>query len=317
MDNLRKYSVIITVFNDEKEIQGLVQNVQEQTCPPEEIIIVDGGSEDNTCKIIEGMSKTDKRIVLLSGERLNISQGLNKGIKYSKQEYVGIVATGNKYEKNFFEKLLYTATADMSDFTYGLLKGKRNNKFQSMYCDLFLEGESGIDYGIATNHGVLCKKKAVEECGFFYEDFVYAGEDAEFFQRAKDLGYVFTCDRETAIEWDIPNNLKQYKKQITNYSIGQLQILHGKELLEFYKINFIVSISYLLWIVSIIALSNDFIDIKIICICYIISMSVYLICGILKDRMKFLFKQFMHIYTCYSVLKNIRYNKKKYAVIRE
>ena len=43
MENIETYSVVITVFNDEKEIRTLVHNIQEQSYSPAQIIIVDGG----------------------------------------------------------------------------------------------------------------------------------------------------------------------------------------------------------------------------------------------------------------------------------
>lgn len=316
MENIETYSVVITVFNDEKEIRTLVHNIQEQSYSPAQIIIVDGGSKDKTCSIIEEMAKKDERIVLLSGERLNISQGLNKGIKFAKQEYVGIVATGNKYENDFFEKLLIAANESSSDFTYALLKGEVNNAFQSIYSKLLLNEKKGIDYGIATNHGVLCKKTAVEGCGYFYEDFVYAGEDAEFFQRAKDLGYKFNCVKDTVIEWNIPGNIKQYKRQIKNYVIGQLQILHGKKMLKFYFMDFVVSMGYLLGIIPLVIILCNVNILSNICMLYVLLLLFYVIIGTFKNKKVFLLKQYMHAYTCFSILKNIKYNKKKYAVIR-
>ena len=48
-----KYSVIVTVYNDEKYLQDCFNSIQSQTIKPEEIIIVDDNSTDNTGKIID------------------------------------------------------------------------------------------------------------------------------------------------------------------------------------------------------------------------------------------------------------------------
>ena len=50
---LDKITFISTIFNEEKSIINFMKSLLEQNCLPGEIIIVDGGSSDNTLKVID------------------------------------------------------------------------------------------------------------------------------------------------------------------------------------------------------------------------------------------------------------------------
>ena len=47
-----KISFVTTVFNEEKTINKLLDSIKKQTVYPDEVIIVDGGSTDNTLSVI-------------------------------------------------------------------------------------------------------------------------------------------------------------------------------------------------------------------------------------------------------------------------
>jgi glycosyltransferase involved in cell wall biosynthesis len=56
-------SVICTVKNEEKTIEKLINSLINQRLRPMEIIIVDGGSTDNTWKLISKISKKYKGLI--------------------------------------------------------------------------------------------------------------------------------------------------------------------------------------------------------------------------------------------------------------
>ncbi|MCL5073807.1 MAG: glycosyltransferase, partial [Actinobacteria bacterium] len=49
---LKNVSFIITLLNEEKDISVFLDSLFEQSALPEEIVIVDGGSTDNTLDIL-------------------------------------------------------------------------------------------------------------------------------------------------------------------------------------------------------------------------------------------------------------------------
>lgn len=74
-----KISVITTVFNNKDHIEDCIKNVQSQTYPEVEHIIIDGGSTDGTLDII---NRHRQRLACVELEKdISIYEGLNKGIK--------------------------------------------------------------------------------------------------------------------------------------------------------------------------------------------------------------------------------------------
>ncbi len=244
------FTVVATVYNDEKDIRKLLNDISKQTYQPMDIIIADGGSIDNTCKIIREYDV--KQIHLISGKRCNIAQGLNLAIKAAKTNWIIIMATGNHYESNYFEALILALNGKEKcvDGVYGSLTGRKNTFFGRVYSRLHIHNE---DVGIPTNRGVLIKKSIFEEIGYFYEGFVYAGEDAEFYNRALKNNKTFVYTNQTTVVWDTPQNYKDYFKQRDRYICSDLQIYSNNMVFKIYRNHFI----YILFLILALVLRRN------------------------------------------------------------
>lgn len=53
MPTIPEYSVVIPTLNEEDTIQNLITDLQKQTIPGKEILIIDAGSTDRTQQIIK------------------------------------------------------------------------------------------------------------------------------------------------------------------------------------------------------------------------------------------------------------------------
>lgn len=63
-------SIIVAVYNEEKFIRNCIESLLQQTYPGEtEIIISDGGSTDDTCKIVREMQKLHPQIKLVHNKK--------------------------------------------------------------------------------------------------------------------------------------------------------------------------------------------------------------------------------------------------------
>ena len=87
-----KISLIITLYNQKEYILKIYSCILNQSFREIEIIFIDDASIDNSFLDIEYLMKKDKRIVLLKNQK-NRGQfySRNKGILYSRGEYVIII----------------------------------------------------------------------------------------------------------------------------------------------------------------------------------------------------------------------------------
>ena len=92
-----KISIIIPIFNEEKNIIPTIRSIQNQTLQEIEILCINDNSSDNTLKILEQLKKEDNRITILTnkiqrGDLFNLIYG---GLE-AKGEYITYI-----YSKDF------------------------------------------------------------------------------------------------------------------------------------------------------------------------------------------------------------------------
>lgn len=95
-----KTSFIATVYNEEKSIKLLVESLLRQTKKPDEIIIVDGGSVDNTVKILR--TYPEIKLYVKKGNR---SVGRNYAISKAKHNLILISDAGCILNKKWVEQI--------------------------------------------------------------------------------------------------------------------------------------------------------------------------------------------------------------------
>lgn len=217
------YSVVTTVFNDQNEILQFLDEMCSQDKLPKEIVIADGGGCDSTRNLIKEYGNLSVvPIKLFEGERLNIAEGFNKAIHEAKTDVVGIVAVGNHYPHHFFSTLCKTLEEKHNiEAVFSIMKGSKTTKFSEIYSKVFTKEQK---LRCPTNHGTLIYKKSVEELGYFYENFFYAGEDEEFYGHFLENGKQAFCTDETWITWEVPKTQREYYRQCKVYLIGQMQM---------------------------------------------------------------------------------------------
>jgi glycosyltransferase involved in cell wall biosynthesis len=97
-------SLIATVLNEGDNIQRLMQTLQRQTRQPDEIIIVDGGSTDDTVAILNRYSdQLPLRVLVEPG--CNISQGRNVALRAAQGDIIAITDAGVRLVDDWLEKL--------------------------------------------------------------------------------------------------------------------------------------------------------------------------------------------------------------------
>src|SRR3989344_8122848 len=103
-----KLSLIVTVLNEEKYIGKLIDSIAIQSKIPDEIVIADGGSTDNTLSVISNLKSqiSNKgikiKVIVKKGNR---SVGRNEAIRISKGNIILSTDAGCTLDKNWVKNI--------------------------------------------------------------------------------------------------------------------------------------------------------------------------------------------------------------------
>lgn len=220
-----KVSVAMTTFNDENTIIPVLDQLVSQSYRPDEIVIVDGGSKDDTVAVIKqyAKNKTVKIKVISDGIRRNIPAGFNCAIQNCDNSWVLVIGTGNSYENDFIRAMIEAQENTDSKLLYCTIVGSNKTKFGYYFNQYFLRGNDIQDLDIS-NHGMLIHKDIFNKIGYFWEDFVYAGEDLEFSRRVHNNNVKSYWVKKAVAFWDTPQTWQEYKKKMNVNSIADWQM---------------------------------------------------------------------------------------------
>lgn len=98
-----RVSIVVVNYNYADFIQETIDSIEEQTIAPDEILIIDDASTDNSHEVLE-YYKTQGYRVVVNEKNMGISATFNKGIRLTSGEYISILATDNRHRCDYVEK---------------------------------------------------------------------------------------------------------------------------------------------------------------------------------------------------------------------
>ena len=118
--NNHKISIIITVRNEEKNIEILLKAILMQTYKDYEVVINDNGSIDNTVNIIKKYQTEHNNIKLIQSTGKSIGEGRNTAIMHSTGNILAVMDAGIYPENIWLERLVKPLIDDSSiDVAWG------------------------------------------------------------------------------------------------------------------------------------------------------------------------------------------------------
>ncbi|MFG6672828.1 glycosyltransferase family 2 protein [Leuconostoc lactis] len=99
-----KVSVIIPVYNSEKTLNTVINQLNNQTSKNLEAIFVDDGSTDNSAKLINEISNDAFNYQYIYQENSGVGEARNKGIENAQGQYLMFLDPDDQIEDNFIEK---------------------------------------------------------------------------------------------------------------------------------------------------------------------------------------------------------------------
>ena len=184
-------SIVITGYNYGQYIGQAIDSALNQTRKPEEVIIVDDGSTDETAQVLAGYQQ---RVKIITQSNQGVAAARTTGLQAASQPYVALLDADDKIAPKFIETLL---PALESDRALGIA-------YSNMICfddagGLFgTEFPPDFDWEVqATPHNppancipsaCLFRREMWRRAGPHKQEYA-PGEDAEFWTRGLSIGF--------------------------------------------------------------------------------------------------------------------------------
>ena len=113
-----KISVVIPVYNSEKNIRKCLNSVINQSYKNWEAIVIDDGSQDNSYSILKDYMSKDDRIKVIKQENCGPGSARNKGILNAVGKYIVFLDSDDYINKSYFYDLYNIINQNDSDLIF-------------------------------------------------------------------------------------------------------------------------------------------------------------------------------------------------------
>jgi glycosyltransferase involved in cell wall biosynthesis len=220
-----RVTVISTVLNEGEAIRRLLDSLLAQTRQPDEIIIVDGGSRDNTVAVIEEYaSRLPLRVLVEPGA--NISRGRNVAIAAATGDVIASVDAGVWLEPQWLAKLAAPLESPASSFQLpaavaGFFVPDVRTTFEIAMGATVLPTVDEVkpESFLPSSRSVAFTKEAWAAAGGYPEWIDYC-EDLIFDFRLRDAACPFAWAPDAVAHFRPRGTLKSFFKQYYRYARG-------------------------------------------------------------------------------------------------
>lgn len=218
---MNKISLIITVLNENTTILNLLNSIKLQTFQPHEVIIVDGGSNDNTVLKIKQFSNENPSFNITVKEKIgNRSVGRNYAVSLAKNNLIAITDAGCTLDKNWLKELL---DAYKSPVVAGFYSANPTNDFQKAVVPYVLVMPNRVNSNnfLPATRSMLIEKKIFQKLGGFDER-LSDNEDYAFAKKMQKEKIPITFAKKAIVYWQPTQNIKQFYKMIFRFAKGDI-----------------------------------------------------------------------------------------------
>src|SRR5690606_31970710 len=165
---MKKISLIITIYNESNTIQQLLDSIENQSRLPDEIVIVDAGSTDQTVEILEAFKDSTKiPVVIEVHKKSNRSQGRNLAIERAKHSIIAVTDAGNILGSHWLERITAPFENQKVDLVAGYYLPLTKTHFQKALAPFVSTMPQDFDESnfLPSSRSVAFTKEAWEKAG--------------------------------------------------------------------------------------------------------------------------------------------------------
>lgn len=179
-----RVSVVLPVYNRARYVGEAIESVLSQTLPPDELIVVDDGSTDDSVAVVQRFARPELRVIRRANGGIGAAR--NSGLCALTGDLVAFIDSDDLWERDKLElQVAALRASDDVQLVFGhLLEFLSPDRAGELAATLRVATDP-VPGLIATT--LLMRRGAVERIGPFDET-LWVGEFVEWMARARDLG---------------------------------------------------------------------------------------------------------------------------------
>lgn len=211
-----KVSLITTVKDAGDAIGPFLASLAAQSRPPDETIVVDGGSTDGTL----GRLREAEGLTVISEPGANIARGRNAAIAAATHDAIAVTDADCELEPEWLERLLAPLEAG-ADVAMGFYRPITGSFLASCMAAVNLPGAGEIDPArfMPSSRSVAFLRPAIEAAGG-YPEWLDIGEDMVVNHRWRELGLDLRFAPDAVVRWRLRSSLRDTWTQYFRYARG-------------------------------------------------------------------------------------------------
>ncbi len=211
-----KVSLITTVLDASDRVGPFLESVSWQTRPPDEVVVVDGGSTDGT---LEQLRSADA-VTLVERPGANIARGRNVAISAATHDVIAVTDADCVLERDWLERLVEPLETG-ADVAMGFYRPLADSFLQRAIGCVTLPEPEELDEArfMPSGRSVAFTREAIDRAGG-YPEWLGIGQDLFVNHRFRELGLDMRLVREAIVDWPIRRTLAETWRQYFGYARG-------------------------------------------------------------------------------------------------
>lgn len=217
-----KITVVVPVRDEEHSIRSLLESLLKQTLPPDEIVIVDGGSSDATPQIVEEHVRQNPKLHLIREANALPGKGRNVGAAFATSDWLAFADAGASPANDWLAQLAETARLNPeTGVVYGAWQPITDSFFKECAAIAYANAPTkSVDHRFIQSRAIFSSlmRRSVWLAVDGFSEELRSAEDLLFMDRIDAAGFRVSYAPAAVVCWSMQPNFWRTFQRFTTYS---------------------------------------------------------------------------------------------------